>query len=820
MLASWPGWELSRRSYLFGLAAIYLALVLVNLGFRYVTEMGKGVVGERVLRRLRFDLFALYLETPPDAASATGADASVVVIDEVSQLGDFVSHFSPGAPLLRGGAALAFMLSQNVSLGLMALAIVCSQGLILPWLRREQARLTEERGRAQRRLGLRLREAFDGLGAVRAHAVGRFERAQAGHVLHEIFQVRLALFRRKFSARFLNTFVVQSTPFLFYAIGGYLGLPPEFGGAGALDLGQLVAVIAAFQDLPGPVQELIDWDQHRLEAQVRYEWILRQATPTGPLPDVAAVGAAVDLGSGDLSVASLRPADLRDAPAGEGMTFAFAMPAHCALVGPRGGGRDLLARVLGRQVSSHVGRVTLAGRDLATLPDDVYGAQVAFVGPDPSIFSGTIRDNVVFGLRSRAPRPARTVDAAEARRRREAKLTGNPTDEAQADWIDYAAAGARGPRDFDRRIVEALRIAGVDEAVFALGLAGRLDPVRHSAFAARVVEARRAVREALARAGATRLVEPFDPARYALNASIRDNLLFGLRSEARSAAQDDAVDRHLRDVLRAEGLEPRLTQAGRAIVRAMADMFTGRSGEAALFDRFSFIAAHDLPRLAHLAATAPDALGAADRDDLAAIPLAYVEPRHRLGVLDPPFRDAIVAARARFQATLPADAAGAIEFYHPDRFCAAAPVRDNLLFGHALQSAATAGPAALAAMRSGLDALDLSTEVFSLGLDRQIGDGRGLSPALRSGIDLARALVKRPRILVLDDAVDVLGHNEAAATLARVRTAMAGRTVVASLADHYDRAGFDVVAVLEAGVVTRLDRPAATPAVAHTEAVS
>ena len=38
-------------------------------------------------------------------------------------------------------------------------------------------------------------------------------------------------------------------------IGGYLVI------GGRLDVGQLVAVISAYKDLPGPMKELIDWDQ-------------------------------------------------------------------------------------------------------------------------------------------------------------------------------------------------------------------------------------------------------------------------------------------------------------------------------------------------------------------------------------------------------------------------------------------------------------------------------------------------------------------------------------------------------------------------------
>ena len=72
--------------------------------------------------------------------------------------------------------------------------------------------------------------------------------------------------------KFLNNFLAQVTPFLFYLIGGYLAI------AGRLDVGQLVAVITAYKDLPGPMKELIDWDQERQDVQVKYEQVVEQFT--------------------------------------------------------------------------------------------------------------------------------------------------------------------------------------------------------------------------------------------------------------------------------------------------------------------------------------------------------------------------------------------------------------------------------------------------------------------------------------------------------------------------------------------------------------
>ena len=53
-----------------------------------------------------------------------------------------------------------------------------------------------------------------------------------------LFDIRYALYKRKFAVKFLNNLLAQITPFFFYAIGGFFALQ------GRLDIGQLVAVIA------------------------------------------------------------------------------------------------------------------------------------------------------------------------------------------------------------------------------------------------------------------------------------------------------------------------------------------------------------------------------------------------------------------------------------------------------------------------------------------------------------------------------------------------------------------------------------------------
>ena len=119
---------------------------------------------------------------------------------------------------------------------------------------------------------------------IHAHDTSNYERADIVDRLARIYDIRFELYQRKFAVKGLNNFLAQVTPFTFYLLGGLLAF------AGKVDLGIIVAVINAYKDLPGPVKELIDWDQQRQDVQIKYEQVVEQFEPDGMLaPELQAV---------------------------------------------------------------------------------------------------------------------------------------------------------------------------------------------------------------------------------------------------------------------------------------------------------------------------------------------------------------------------------------------------------------------------------------------------------------------------------------------------------------------------------------------------
>lgn len=68
-----------------------------------------------------------------------------------------------------------------------------------------------------------------------------------------------------------------------------------------------------------------------------------------------------------------------------------------ALVGPTGGGKTTTASLIARLYDPSAGRVLLQGKDIRTYSEEERTAAIGFILQEPFLFSGTLRDNILYG---------------------------------------------------------------------------------------------------------------------------------------------------------------------------------------------------------------------------------------------------------------------------------------------------------------------------------------------------------------------------------------------------------------------------------------
>jgi putative ABC transport system ATP-binding protein len=790
------GFSVDRLGLLFGLSLLFLLLVLINGGFKYWINVAKGALGERMLRRMRFDLFSLVLRfTPETLRNVKSSETATIIKDEVEPIGGFIgdAFVLPVFLGTQAATAMIFILIQNVWLGLVAAAIVGVQFTIIPRLRRELLRLGKQRQLASRRLAGRVGEVVDGIEAVHVHNVGLWERTEMGGRLYELFDIRFRIYKRKFMVKFLNNLLAQLTPFFFYAIGGYFAL------MGQLDIGQLVAVIAAYRELPPPLKELIDWDQQRLDVQVKYDQVVQHFSPERMLPlDQAAEDPTEDFAlTGPLVVEELRVADPHGGMIIDGASLTCPLPARVALLADGSPAAGAFARIMARRTTEFGGQVKIGESNLPDLPKAIVGRHIAYAGVEPILFPGSIRDNLVYGLRHRPLGDPEEEQQEAARRLLEARRTGNPVESVKAPWVDCTIAGAADEDELDDILLELLKRVGLQDDIYRFGLSGMVDPAKHPDLAGGIIEARTILRDKLVEAGAADLVEPFDPERYNAQATVAENLIFGVPTSRELMGRNLAEHRDFRDALNREGLTDDLAAMGARIAETMVEIFRGLPPGHPLFEQFSFLGADELPDFEAILRRHAGRDRPFRGDDLTrvlALPLAYIEPRHRLGLLDDVLRARIVAARAAVKEMLTRSGDPGVEFYDAEQVCSAAPLKDNLLFGRVSHSIANAQGRVTEAITTVVDELGLRPGIERVGLDHQVGpSGRMLNAPQRASVNLVRSLVKRPDLMVIDGALAPFGEGQAKRLMELLRDMFAERSLFVVVSNENAAKDFDAV---------------------------
>ncbi len=812
-LVIFSGFEFTRVGMLIALSLAFLTLVIVNGLFKFYINLYKGRLGERMLRRLRFELVDRVLRFPMSQfRRAKPAEIASMVKDEVEPVGGFVGEAFV-TPVFLGGQAITamiFILLQSVTLGIIAVSIIAIQGLIIPRLRRRQVELGRQRQLTARQLAGRVGELVDGVAAVHANDTSNYERAEVSARLGRIFAIRYELFMRKFLVKFLNNFLAQLTPFLFYSIGGFFAL------RGSIDIGQLVAVIAAYKDLPGPIKELIDWDLQRLDVQVKYSQVIDQFNADNMLDPrlQRLVSDPVAPLAGDIRLVNVSITDDAGSRLLEQVSARIELDRHTALVGGPNSGAEHLPDALARLLPPTSGRITINDHDIEELEESVLGRRISLVPADLPLIQGSVADNLLYGLKHVPLRPATYDPAGQTLRaweESEARKTGNSPLDLKADWIDYESAGASGPHDLLDRIKRVLALVDLDEDLLNLGLRGTIDPADRSDLAESILAARRAVRDRLANEEYAGLVELFDPARYTTQATIGENLLFGTFGEQQLTTDDLVVHPYLRELLGKLDLNRTLFEMGREIATTAIELFADLPPDHPFFEQLSFMTAEQIPMyqatLGRVQGQTYDTASEEDRTQLIRLPFVYIEPRHRMGLIDQTLQDRLLEARRQFRVGLPAELVSAVEFYDPDSYNRNASIQDNILLGRIAYGVAGGEQKVLGIIRSVLADLGLEDGVLRVGLDFTVGTGgKRLSQGQRQKVIFGRALLRNPDILIVNRALTALDRPSQNAIMKRVLGALAGdrgrktgiiwTTPVPSMAMDFDR-----VIVMENGRV-------------------
>uniref|UniRef100_H0XSU5 ABC-type antigen peptide transporter n=1 Tax=Otolemur garnettii TaxID=30611 RepID=H0XSU5_OTOGA len=156
-----------------------------------------------------------------------------------------------------------------------------------------------------------------------------------------------------------------------------------------------------------------------------------------------------------------------DQPVLKGLTFTLRPGEVTALVGPNGSGKSTVAALLQNLYQPTGGQVLLDEKPVWQYEHRYLHSQVASVGQEPVLFSGSVRDNITYGLQScEDDKVAAAVQAAHADDFIQEMKDGIYTDIGEKG--SQLAAGQKQRLAIARALVRNPRVLILDEATSAL----------------------------------------------------------------------------------------------------------------------------------------------------------------------------------------------------------------------------------------------------------------------------------------------------------------------------------------------------------------
>ena len=747
------GITVTQIQYLMILCFAFLATVIVGGLMKMRINTMKGILAERMLRRLRFTLISRSMRFPKSYFATTGQGEMVSMITSEAEpmgglMGDAIAQ-----PVFQCGQMITivtFLFMQSVWFGLASTALIPLQAWLIPKLQRQINQLNKDRIQEVRRLSSEIGESAAGISDLRTNGGWRYRLAQFSHRLGTLFEIRFRIYNKKFFMKFVNNLITQMTPFLFYSVGGYLAI------TGEITVGALVAALGAYKDLSGPWKELLTYYNQVQDMSLRWEIVTERFAPSNMIPErlIKGVPETIPRLTGDIELRNVTVRDDDGKTILEDIDLTIPSGARVAIKSVHASERSALAQLLTRELMPVQGKVIMAGHDLNDLHQSVIAARIGHAYSRPYLFDGTLGDNLLMPLRTH-PRHEEEALRLPSRRQIEAIRAGNPPDSLSDEWIDPDLAGLNDIediRDWWFQLVEAM---GIDEFMFRRTLRSQFDPEVHPLLAQKIVNLRDSVAIRLQERGLEKYVYRFDPERFNPAIPLGGNLLFATPSQDLTPDML-AGDGRFQSLLAAHDLDDDALNIAETVLNILNQTF-GRDGtDHPLFLRLGMSKDmyHRLLNIEERRKTkGNEALSDQDRSLLLTVPLMLTA--EQIGPSFPEkYKDKVLSIRHSQAESLRSAMGGLFVPVKPELFVPRLTVMENALYGRVSVMAGAQAEKIEDLVAEVLNEAGLRRGAAAIIYDLPTGlGGNNLPTVFQERAAFSRAGIKRPDILILDKAL-------------------------------------------------------------------
>ena len=762
--------SLGKIELLIRYCAVYLVAVLTASGLKYLINTLQSIIGQRVLAKMRQDLYHHILTLPLNFFRKTQPGMVVAaLVSEIAAAGDFIG-MAIAVPIINILTLLAFggyLFWLNPLLAAVSLAIYPMVLVLVPILQRRVNRTNRERVDATRTLSDKIAESISGIHEIHGNGTYRTENTKYDDLVNRLTRIRIVWNLYKYGVKVLNNFFTNLSPFLIFLLGGYLAIK------GRLELGALVAFLSAQEKLYDPWKELLDFYQLYQDAVVRYHRTMEYFDTVPEHATEPEDRAPYDL-DGSIEVKELSMFTEGGIQLLENVSFSLEPGEQLAVVGFSGSGKSTMAQCISQLTQYTTGHILIGDKEVSEMTKKDIICNMGLVSQNPFIFSGTIEENLLYSC----------LPLTE---NRDGKRKNDPSLPSLDDMI------------------AALQQSGIFVDVLRFGLNTVLNEEEDEDLISRVIHIREDFRTEF---GDTLVdyVEFFSEDQYLRYSSIAENILFGTPTQKDFAVENLHQNRFFMDFLNEADLTRPLLSLGSELTKQTVDILGNLPPENVFFEQSPILPQEldDYKMIAErLGKKRLHQLSGKDRERLIQVALRFSPGWHKMVALSEIIEVLILEGRALFRDRITESDPDLISFYDPARYIPTETILNNILFG----KLKTTNPKAQEKINQNIIQLliqeDLLEDLLQIGMQYQVGSkGDNLSGGQRQKLAIARVLLKKPKILIMDEATSGLDNNSQSRIQNLLETQWRGKSTIISIAHRLDTVkNYDRIAVMKAGKI-------------------
>lgn len=379
---------------------------VVKLLFHSLSTTCSHISAYMILENIRRNIAGKLMKIPlGSVASRTAGEWKSAIADRVETIELPLAHMIPEgvSNLLLPVCVFGYLMFMDWRIALASLACVPVGAVVFAIMMRNYSSQYDKYMKASEHVNSVIVEYTEGIHVIKAFSRSTDSYRKYADSVRSFRDFTLAWFRSTWGLMSLGGAILPST------LLGILPMGVLLYCSGALSPAQLTLAMILSMSIIGPVS----WFTNAVNEYKSIQYAVRDIEEILEIPELSEKTEAARLNGSEITLRNVRFAyNAQDGDVLRGTDLTLPQGSFTALVGPSGGGKSTLAKLIARFWDVSCGSITLGGVDIREIPLKQLSENISYVAQDNFLFNCSLFENIRMGKPTASD--AEVMAAAEA----------------------------------------------------------------------------------------------------------------------------------------------------------------------------------------------------------------------------------------------------------------------------------------------------------------------------------------------------------------------------------------------------------------------